>query len=143
LIPSKNQSKFVAQKEAEKNNVVAFKIIFNGLLGFFKEIIGKCTSSKDLWLKLKKEYQDSIINEGKDSPKIFDCNNSKCNDVECSPTNEEEDLEAFCVESANNYLIDEEEDPLKLKDKFIDILEEAQDNPYAFEDLEIITKESL
>jgi hypothetical protein len=34
-----------------------------------------------------------VINEGKDSPKYSNCNNSKFDDVECSPTNEEEDLE--------------------------------------------------
>jgi hypothetical protein len=117
----KNQSKFAAQKEAKKNNAVAFKTIFNGLSGSVKESIGKCTSTKDLWLKLEKAYQDSVINEGKDSPKYSDCNNSKCNDVECSPANEEEDLEVVCVESTNNYLIDEEEDLLKLKDKVIDV----------------------
>jgi hypothetical protein len=33
-------------------------------------------------------------------------------------------------------LIDEEEDLLNLKDKVIDVLEEAKDNPYVFEDLE-------
>ena len=63
-IPSKNQSKFAAKK----NNVVSFNTILNGLLGYIKESIGKCTFAKDLWLKLEKEYQDSVINEGKDSP---------------------------------------------------------------------------
>jgi chromosome segregation ATPase len=99
--------------------------------------------TKDLWLKLEKAYQDSVINEGKDSPKYSNCNNSKCNNVEFSPANEEEDLEVVCVESTNNYLIDEEEYLLKLKDKVIYVLEEAEDNPYAFEDIERITKESL
>jgi hypothetical protein len=70
--------------------------------------------------------QNSIKdNEGKDSPKYSDCNNSKCDDVECSPTNEEEDLEVVCVESTNNYLIDEEEDLLKLKDKILSELEDV------------------
>jgi hypothetical protein len=32
---------------------------------------------------------------------------------------------------------------LKLKYKFIDVLEEGEDNPYPFDDLERITKESL
>jgi hypothetical protein len=40
----KNQSKFVANK----NNVVAFKTVLDGLTYSIKEIIGKCTSSKDL-----------------------------------------------------------------------------------------------
>jgi hypothetical protein len=61
--------------------------------------MGECTSTKDLWLKLEKVYQgkkedteDNSIkdNEGKDSPKSSDYNNSKCDDVECSSTNEEE-----------------------------------------------------
>jgi hypothetical protein len=51
-VPLKKQSKFVAQTEAKKNNAVAFKTSFNGILGFFKESIGQCTLAKDLWLKL-------------------------------------------------------------------------------------------
>jgi hypothetical protein len=39
-IPLKKNSKFVAQKEAKKNNIVAFKTIFNGLSSSVKEIIG-------------------------------------------------------------------------------------------------------
>ena len=140
-------SQFAAQKESKKNNVVAFKTIFNGLSRFFKESIGKCTSTKDLWLKLEKAYQNSIINECKDSPKYSDCNNSKCNDVECSLANEEEDLEVVCVELANNYLVDEEEDLLKLKDKVIYVLEEvSMEIGYGsifFEYLEKYTKEAL
>jgi hypothetical protein len=89
-VPSKNQSKFAAQKESKKNNAVAFKTIFNGLSVSVKESIGKWTSAKDLWMKLEKAYQDSIINEGKYSPKYSYCNNYKCNDIECSPANEEE-----------------------------------------------------
>jgi hypothetical protein len=65
--------------------------------------MGLCTSTKDLWLKLEKVYQikrediedipikdenqESTINEGKDSPQSFDCNNV---DVECSPASKEE-----------------------------------------------------
>jgi hypothetical protein len=143
LVPSKNQSKFPSQKEKKKNNAVAFKTILNGLLGSIKESIGQCTSTKDLWLNIEKAYQDSSINEGKEYPKYSDCNGSKYNDVECSPTNEEEKLEEVFVESINNRLMDEEDDLLKLKDKFIDILEEAKDNPYDFEDLEKITKEAI
>jgi hypothetical protein len=64
--------------------------------------------------------KNAVINEGKDPAKSSDCNNSKCNDVECSLANKEEDLveiEEVCVESTNNYLIDEEEYLLKLKYK--------------------------
>jgi hypothetical protein len=45
--------------------------------------------------------QNSVINEGKNSPKYSYCNNSKCNHVEYSPANKEEDLdviEEVCVE---------------------------------------------
>jgi hypothetical protein len=90
--PSKKQSKFEAQKEAKKNNVVELNTILNGFLGYVKEIIGQFTPTKDLWLKLEKEYQDSNINESKKSPKSCDLKNSKCNDVECSPENKKEDL---------------------------------------------------
>jgi hypothetical protein len=90
-VPLKNQSKFATNK----NNVVAFKTILNGLSGSVKESIGKFTYAKDLWLKLEKAYQDSVINEGKDSPGR---NNSKFDDVECSPTNEKEYLEVVFVE---------------------------------------------
>jgi hypothetical protein len=89
-IASNNQLKFAAKN----NNAAALNTILNGLSGSVKEIIGKFTFAKDLWLKLEKEYQDSIINEGKDSP---GCNNSKCNDVECSHANEEEYLEIVFV----------------------------------------------
>jgi chromosome segregation ATPase len=76
-----------------------------------------------------------------------DCNNSKCDDVECSPTNKEEDLEEVCVESTNNYLIDEEEDLLKFKDKILSELEDVSMEighySIAFEYLEKYTKEVL
>jgi len=49
--------------------------------------MGQCTSAKDLWLKLEKTFQSkkediedqSIkIIKCKESPKILDCNSSKC-----------------------------------------------------------------
>jgi hypothetical protein len=151
-IPLKNQSKFAAQKEAKKHNAVTLKTIFNGLSYYVKESIGPHSSTKDLWLKLEKVYQDkedkSIKdNEGKDSPKSFDCNNSKCDNVECSLTSEEENLEVFCVESTNNYLIDEEEELLKFKEKKLselnDVSMEIGHYSIAFEYLEKYTKEVL
>ena len=97
-VPSKNPLKFATKK----NNAVALKTVFNGLSGSIKESIGKSTFAKYLSLKLEKEYQDKRqdtkdnpikdvkkINEGKDPPKYYDCNNSKCNDVECSLANKE------------------------------------------------------
>jgi hypothetical protein len=141
---------------SKEKNVVMVTTIFNGLSSYFKESIGQCTSTKDLWMKLEKAYQDKIqdieknpikdmkqINEGKDPPKYSNFNDSKCNDVECYPPNKEE----VCVESANNYLIDEEEDLLKPKDKVIDDLKEVsmetKYDSYDFEDIERSTKESL
>jgi hypothetical protein len=67
--PPKNQSKFEDQKEEKKNNAVTLKTILNGFLGYVKQSIGQCIPTKDLWLNLEKEYQDSIINEIKNSPK--------------------------------------------------------------------------
>ena len=74
--------------------------MFDGLSYPVKERIGQCTSTKDLWLKLKKTYQgkkeyreenpikdvkhDQSINEGKYSPKFYDCNSPKCNDTNFS-----------------------------------------------------------
>jgi hypothetical protein len=124
----------------------------NGLLGFFKESIGKCTSTKDLWLKLKKVYQDKEENsikenEGKDSTKSSVCNSYKCDYVECSSTNEEKILEVVCVESVDNYLIYEEEDLLKIKDKVLseldDVSYEIGNSSTYFEYLEKYTKEIL
>jgi hypothetical protein len=43
-VPLKNKSKFVAQKEAKKNNPLALKTIFNGVSSFVIEIMGQCTS---------------------------------------------------------------------------------------------------
>jgi hypothetical protein len=79
-IPLKNKSNFPAQNEAKKNDALDVNTIFNGLSSFVKESMGQCTSAKDLWLKLEKVYQgkeDNPIkeNEGKYSPKYFDCNN--------------------------------------------------------------------
>jgi hypothetical protein len=113
----KNKSKFVAQREGKKNDALALKRILSGLSSPIKESMGKCTSAKDLWLKLedtyqsKKEYLEykSIKkNEGKESPKTLDCIISKCDDVgkkedledisnrgkeSCDDVGKEEDLE--------------------------------------------------
>jgi hypothetical protein len=76
--------------------------------------MGQCTSSKDLWLKLEKVYQDKEDNsindsEGKDSPKSSNFNTP--NEVEYSLTNEEEDIVEFFV--------DEEEEMLKFKENVL------------------------
>jgi hypothetical protein len=56
-VPSKKQSKSTAQKEARKNNSIALKFILDGLPNSIKKSVGEYTSAKDLWSKLKKEYQ--------------------------------------------------------------------------------------
>jgi hypothetical protein len=90
LVPLKNNSKFEAQREEKKNDALSRKTILSGLSSSTKEIMGQCTSTKDLWPKLEKTYQrkkedleaNSIkINEGKESPKSSICNDSKCDDV--------------------------------------------------------------
>jgi chromosome segregation ATPase len=113
-VPLKNKSKFAAQKEEKKNDALALKTIFNGLSSSVKESMGQCTSTKDLWLKLEKVYQDKEDNsikdnEGKDSPKYSNFNTPS--EVECSLTNEEEDIVEVCV--------DEEEELLKFKEKVL------------------------
>jgi hypothetical protein len=94
-IPLNNKLKFAAQKEEKKNDKLSLKTIFNGLSIYVKECMGQCTSTKDLWLNLEKVYQDiednsTKENKGKDSLKSSDYN-TLC-EVECSLTNEEEDI---------------------------------------------------
>jgi hypothetical protein len=113
-VPLKNKSNFAAQKEEKKNDALALKTIFNGLSSYVKESMGQCTFSKDLWLKIEKVYQDKEDNsikenKGKDSPKYFDYNTPS--EVECSLTNEEQDIVEVCV--------DEEEELLKFKENVL------------------------
>jgi hypothetical protein len=53
----KNKSKFVAQREAKKNDELALKTILSGLSSPIKESMGQCISTNDLWLKLEETYQ--------------------------------------------------------------------------------------
>jgi hypothetical protein len=97
----------------------------------------------------KEDTEDNSIknNEYKDSPKSSDCNNSKCDDIECFSTSEEENLEVVCVESDESYALDEEEDLFKIKDKFLpeldDVSSEVGHYSIYFEYLEKYTKEVL
>jgi hypothetical protein len=128
-VPLKNKSNFAAQSEEKKNDALALKTILSGLSSFIKERMGQCTSAKDLWLKLEKTYQskkehtkDNSIkkNEGKESPQSSNCNNSKCDDVECFSTCEEENLEIVCEELNDDYLMEEVEEELSnLKKKVV------------------------
>jgi hypothetical protein len=110
-VPMNNKSKFVAQREGKKNDALSLKTILSGLSIPIKESMRKCTSTKDLCLKLedtyqrKKEKEDiedhSIkIIKGKESPKTLDCIISKCDlenisseDKESSDDSTKEDLE--------------------------------------------------
>ena len=47
------KEKTTAQKEENKNNSMAMEAIFEGLTNIQKKKIGKCISSKDLWLRLE------------------------------------------------------------------------------------------
>jgi hypothetical protein len=69
-------------------------------------------------MMLKKEDIEDISNEGKESSKTLDCNNSKCDDVEFFSTSEEENLEVVWIESIDFYPMEEvEEKLLELKEK--------------------------
>ena len=57
-VPSKNQSKAAAKREAKKNDSTALKFILDGLPSSIKENVEEYTYAKDLWLKLEKEYQN-------------------------------------------------------------------------------------
>ena len=41
----------------EKDNKVALNLLMDGISSYIKERIGKYTSAKDLWFKLKEEHQ--------------------------------------------------------------------------------------
>lgn len=56
----KSQSKFAAQKNAKKDNVMALEAILDGLSSLVREILGQQTSTKDLWLKLENLYQGKL-----------------------------------------------------------------------------------
>jgi hypothetical protein len=57
-VPLKNKSKFSSQREGKKNDALDLKTILSGLSSPIKEMMGQCTSSKDLWLKLEETYQN-------------------------------------------------------------------------------------
>ena len=59
-VPSKKQSKATAKKEARKNDSTTLKFILDGLPRSIKKNLEECTSAKDLWSRLEKEYQSKI-----------------------------------------------------------------------------------
>jgi hypothetical protein len=123
----KNKSKFVAQREGNKNDALALKTILSGLSGPIKESMGQCTSAKYLWLKLEETYQskkeniedNSIkINKGKESPKTLDCIISTCDDV-----GKKEDLEDISNEGKESC------DDVDKKEDLEDISNEGKEPP--------------
>ena len=71
------------------DDALALKTILSGLSRRIKEIMGQCTSAKDLWLNLdetyqrknkKKDIEDHFIKiiKGKEYPKNIECIISKC-----------------------------------------------------------------
>ena len=46
------------QKEAKKNNSIAMEAILEGLANIQKKKIGKCISTKELWLRLEQHYSN-------------------------------------------------------------------------------------
>jgi hypothetical protein len=88
-VPLKKKSEFASQREGKKNDALDLKTILSGLSSPIKEIMEKCTSSKDLWLNIEETYQSKKEKEdiedhsikiikGKESPKTIDCIISKC-----------------------------------------------------------------
>jgi hypothetical protein len=59
----------------------------------------------------KKEDREDTSNEGKESLKTLDCNDSKCDDVEFF-SSEEDDLETVCVKFDDNYAMERIEENL-------------------------------
>jgi hypothetical protein len=109
-VPLKNKSKLASQREGNKNYALALKTILSVLSSPIKEIMGQCTSAKDLWLKLEETYQSKEEKEeiedhsikiikGKESSKTLECIISKCDfenisneDKESSDDSTKEDL---------------------------------------------------
>jgi hypothetical protein len=88
-VPLKNKSKFATQREGKKTGALVLKTILSGLSSPIKESMGKCTSTKDLWLKIEKTYQSRKEKEeiedhsmkiikGKESSKTLEFIVSKC-----------------------------------------------------------------
>ena len=58
--------KTTTQKEAKKNNSMAMESILTGLIDYLKKKIGKCISTKELWLKMElvystKEHEEEVM----------------------------------------------------------------------------------
>jgi hypothetical protein len=61
----------------------------------------------------QRKILEDISNEGKESTKTLECNDSKCDDVGFFSTSEEENLEIVCVKFDGSYPMERiEEDRL-------------------------------
>jgi hypothetical protein len=138
----KNKTKFEAQREGKKNDELALKTILSGLSSPIKEIMGQCTSAKDLWINLEETYQSRKENiednsfkiiKGKESPKTLFFIISKCDDVD-----KKEDLEDISNEGKESC------DDVGRKEYLEDISNEGKescDDVGQKEDLEDISNE--
>jgi hypothetical protein len=59
---SSKSEKTAAKKELKKNNIMAMDFIWEGLRNPVREKVGKCSSSKELWVKLHDIYSLTIAN---------------------------------------------------------------------------------
>ena len=58
--PSKRKSKAENQKEAKKNNATALNFLLEGLPSSIRDSLGEFTSARELWLKIKEDYQGKV-----------------------------------------------------------------------------------
>ena len=59
--------KTMTQKDARKNNSMALETIMEGLTNSMKEMIGKYSSAKELWVTI-----EQLCSKGKDTKDNFD-----------------------------------------------------------------------
>jgi hypothetical protein len=73
----------------------------------------------------KKEDIEDISNEGKESPKTLDCNDSKCDDVEFF-SSEEDDLEIVCVKFDDSYPME------RIEENLLELQKEVEEGLYRY-----------
>ena len=79
----------------------------------------------------KKKYLEDTSNEGKESPKTLDCNDSKYDDVKFFSISEEENIEIVCVEFDGSYPMKRiEEGLLELQNKVEEGIYEYSNDHY-------------
>ena len=106
--------KTTAQKEAKKNYSMAMEAILEGLIDIQKKNIGKCTSTKELWIRLEKLYSnkeqearvkelmlEDIIDLQKE--KIGKCNSVEELSFKINQLNEEQEAKDGSVQDPGKY----------------------------------------